>query len=206
MTTFNKDIIDKYYNKLKGKTKPLTIGLDFDNTLVYARQDAIKIAAKELGIKLACSQPRDYNFKDFPDNMKERIYQLFRTPSFSVDLEIIPGTQDKLIEWKRLGHNLIIITARDVPIRPATDEFIKRHFSMVDDIHYVDMLSSKAGKFIDLKLDVWVDDSPVDAPEASKMGIRTCLISNSHTQYNFYLKEDPALKLAVYDNVSSINL
>lgn len=206
MPTYNSTVLEKYYTKKAKETKPLNIGLDFDNTLVYARRDALKIAAKEFGIKLSYKKPRDYNYSEYPENMRKRIYELFRTPEFSVDLEIIPGAQDKLNEWKRLGHRLFIITARDLPIREVTDKFISVNFSVVDELHYVDMGTSKAGKFEDLNLDVWIDDSPIDVLVSSKLGIRTCLISNLSTPYNEHLISNPSLKSSVYDKISSINL
>jgi FMN phosphatase YigB (HAD superfamily) len=194
-----------YYEKMRKRTTPMIIGLDFDNTLVYSRRSAVKVAAKDLGIKVDFSAPRDYNFSGYPEVLRKRIYELFRSPEFSCDLEIVHGAQEKLREWNRLGHRLVIITARDLPIREATDKFIRNNFEVVDEVHYVDMSSSKVDKFKELKIDVWIDDSPIDAPEAVKLGIKTCLISNSHTPYNNHLVGDRSIAIKVYDKISSIN-
>lgn len=187
------------------KKNKFTIGLDFDNTLVKFRQSAIKIAAKELKIRSLPKSPRDYNFSDYPEILKNRIYKIFDDPNFSMDLIILPGVIDKLNQWKDAGHTLIIITARNEPIREATRAYIDKHFPMIDQLHFIDMCTSKADKQMELHLDVWIDDSPVDVPIAYKLGIQTFLISNSDTVYNFYLKGSPGNYNAVYDSISNIN-
>jgi len=182
------------------------VGLDFDNTIVKTRRSAIKIAAKEIGLKIDYTKPRSYSFDEYPEDMKKIIFEKFDDCDFSTDLTILPGARCKLKEWKEAGHKLFIITARNEPIRKATTAYIEKHLPMIDETHFVDMGTSKAEKQKELRLDFWIDDSPIDVPVAFGLGIKTMLISNSDTLYNQYLKSTPGKYTAVYDKIANINL
>jgi 5'(3')-deoxyribonucleotidase len=189
----------------KNKDKKLIIGVDLDNTLVSHPENAIKKAAKELGMEYKPEYAKDYSFGKLPEGIRNKVFEYFDTPSFATNLIVIPGSTNKLNEWKNLGHTLYIITARKGPIQRATQKYIHKHFPMVDASYYVEMGTSKAELFSKLHLDVWVDDSPVDVPEAARMRIKTCLISNSSTPYNYSIKSDSSPYISVYDKISSIN-
>lgn len=185
--------------------KKYNIGLDFDNTLVKTKQNAIKIAAKSLGIRIDLSKPRGYNFEEYPLELKSKIFEMFDDPKHATDLTILPGVIKKLEEWKLDCHKLIVITARNEPIREATRHYVEKYFPMIDELHFVDMGSSKVEKQQELKIDIWIDDSPIDVPAAYKAGIQSFLISNSDTPYNEPLKKTPGNFVSFFTSIADIN-
>lgn len=183
--------------------RKLHIGIDLDGTLVHFRKSPVREAFHRAGY-LRASRSKEYDFSDVPDDVRENIWALFADPDYMLDLTIIPGTKRKLKEWAAEGHKLTLITARsDDAVRIATKAFVAEHFPQISDIRFVDLGSLKADLLKNLHLDIWVDDHPVDTVAAAKMGIYTCLISNSHTPYNQHVKGNHMLH--TYAQVADIN-
>jgi len=180
----------------------MIVGLDFDNTLVKSVVSYVKIAAEKTGVK---DYPpcHDYWFTDYPEKMREEIFKLFKDPKYMQAMEPLPGAIKRLELWKRDGHKLIIITARDILVKEASLKCINDLFPMIDEVFFVPIGTSKEELFKDLKIDVWIDDSPFDVPTAVRLGIKTYFISNIDTFYNWEVADS---KIApVYDSVANIN-
>ena len=180
----------------------MIIGIDLDQTLVYMEESVVKIAAKNTKTK---SYPKrfDYNFSEFPEEMRKEIFRLFEDPIYMKRIVPLPGAVNKLNQWKKEGHKIVIITARDLSVEEVTREAVKKYFPMVDALHFVGIGNSKEVLFKSEKIDVWVDDNPKDVIASTKMGIRTCLISNSHTCYNWDIKGK--VMAHVYTSVADVN-
>lgn len=119
------------------------------------------------------------------------------------DMTPLPGAVKKLKQWKDEGHSLIIITARNPPVHEITKDLVAKYFPMVDKLLFVKMTDSKQPLFKQEQIDVWIDDSASGIQSAIDMGIKSCLISNSDTPYNW--KDRKNLTASVYELVASIN-
>jgi len=181
----------------------MIIGIDLDQTLVYMEESVIKIAATNTKTK---SYPKrfDYNFSEFPEEMRKEIFRLFKDPVYMKRIVPIPGVTSKLKQWKQEGHKIVIITARDLCVEEVTREAVKKYFPMVDTIHFVGIGNSKESLFKSEKIDVWIDDNPKDVIASTNMGIRTCIVSSSHTCYNWDIKGK--VIASIYTSVADINL
>lgn len=49
------------------------------------------------------------------------------------ELEVLPGVYDKLDKWSRMGHKILLVTARKESMRKATEELLE-HFAIPYDI------------------------------------------------------------------------
>lgn len=167
----------------------MRIGIDLDSTLIIGR--AIDFAAKDLGYEFKEEHNVDYGLSYFPEDMRQRVFEMFEDPKIMCDLvEPIEGSQETIKKWNAEGHDLILITARNLNIGKETIELVKRLYPEIKDINIIGMSISKEACFISKFLDVWIDDNPRDLIIAKKLGIRTIMISNKYTKYNQKLIND----------------
>lgn len=195
-------IVQKKFYKAEKTEKIYRIGLDLDRTLVSMVEPTIKVAARNLNIK-AYPKPADYWYSNLPEELRNEIFRLYDDPDHATHLKVIPRVPQKLWEWRKQGHTLIIITARNQAIRKATVNWIQTYLPMIHKIRFVDMTTSKAGVFKEENIDIWIDDNPFDTITAHDMGIKTCLISNNETPFNWELKNN--CPFGIYASAADIN-
>ncbi len=181
----------------------MKIGLDLDTTLVDL--PVVDRISKELGLNYKDSDPHAWDFSPFPPQYLERAKQLFKDPSFMCELIPYPGTKNKIKEWAKDGHELILITARSPLVHNGTRKMVNKHFPEIKTIDFVDTGESKKNLFIKYKLDRWIDDAPHEIIHALDLGIRTFMVCNEVTPYNFaFAQECKDSKLSVVRSVSEI--
>lgn len=195
-------IVQNRAKKTEGPKKTYRIGLDLDRTLVSMVEPTIKVAARNLNIK-SYPKPADYWYSNLPEELRNEIFRLYDDPDHATNLKIISRVPQKLWDWRKQGHTLIIITARNQAIRRATTDWVQTHLPMIHKIRFVDMKTSKADAFKEEEIDVWIDDSPFDTVTAHSMGIRTYLISNNETPFNWDLKNNCPFR--IYTSTADIN-
>lgn len=185
----------------------MIIGIDLDNTLINHHIQAEDLAAKNLGIK-HYPKCNDWNFSNFTEEHKIEIMRLFDDPFFmGINCNVpVEGSQEKLYEWSMMGHKIIIITARNKPIRKETKHLVDEFFPIVKRIRFVDIQKSKRHIMLDEKIDVWIDDAPHGVETSCQLGIETYLIYNEETKR--YIPEDIPRTLPVkcVENISKIKL
>lgn len=177
----------------KSKAKTLNIGLDLDITM-YA-QDFIAEAWKYFGgEKPDISSMKSWSVDDWdvPFKYKPVIKEIFKDPDFMCSLRLNDGVLPITNKWKRQGHKLFVITAREDNLTLPTIKMLNKDFGVgfFEDI----IISKNKNKFFahgiqGSKLDVWVDDNFSNASAASSFGIKTFLINNEHTPYNIGLED-----------------
>lgn len=199
--------------KLKGfymieKIKP-TIGIDLDSTLI--KMEAVRIASGDLGYEFTDKHSVDWNHNNFPDDLRKRIFELFNDPiHMCQNATPIEGAADKVRSWSLTGHKVVLITARPEPIRKATIEMVNNFFPSITNIRFVGFNESKVGVLRDEGVSIWVDDAPHGVEDSLRMGIRTFIISNNYTKYNWAVRDRLLIefpeKLTSVKLVSEINL
>jgi hypothetical protein len=148
----------------------------------------LDLAALNLGITEYPHNITDYEFSNISKEHRQEIMRLFRDPYFMGSVLPIPGTIKKLIEWNRQDHNLVVITAREKPVRKCTIELVNHWFPMISNVYFVDIKESKSKLMQELKIDVWIDDAPYGVMNSLELKIPTYLVSNTRTQYNHTIR------------------
>ena len=75
---------------------------------------------------------------------------------------------------------------------------------MIDEIHFTKLDKPKLSLLKKLKLDIWIDDSPSEVLRTAKAGIRTYMVTNEGTCYNWKLRDIPSI--IPIESVSDIKL
>lgn len=162
----------------------MNIGIDLDSTIIKMR--AVELASKSLGYPFTDKNAVVWDHHNFPKDLREKIFALFEdTKIMCDDVQPIAGAQTKIKQWVEAGHNIILITARNPPLHEGTIQLIKKHFPEITDINFVGQTESKKNVMIDKKIDVWIDDAPHGIEDSLSLGIKTYLISNNYTKYNW---------------------
>ncbi len=168
--------------------KKLRIGLDLDNTLILSK--TIDIASKKLGYKFKEESSTDYQLNCFPEDLRQKVFEMFENPEFMCDLvKPIKGTQELIKKWAK-KHDLILITARSLSIGRRTIELVNKLYPQIKDITIVGGNASKEEQFKLKFLDYWIDDNPRDVLIAKKLGINTIMVSNKFTKYNHNIRDN----------------
>jgi len=167
----------------------MKIGIDLDQTLYHL--DVIEHASKMLGLNFKSEDVKywDYDNKNnlYPSYFTYLVFQLFGDPKYMGGLQLNPNSKEKLLYWKSKGYELYIITARLPSVVVATIECLNRDFGegFFEGIYFVEHEpNAKQSRFIELKLDVWIDDNANDLLKAHEMGIDTYAIYSKYTKYN----------------------
>ena len=120
-------------------------------------------------------------------------------------LKPIDGAIEKVKSWTDAGHKVVVITSRAITLANATEKMLRESFPTVGNFYVSDWKGSGKKGFMETeKLDVWVDDSPFDVEPALELGIKTYLISNDETKYNWEVRKLDGI--IVVPSVSAINL
>lgn len=178
------------------------IGVDFDNTIAKPSEFVGAVAAKKLGLKQFMYN-YDYDFSQCPKEMQEAIFNLFSDPDYMGNMTPLPGAAKKLAHWVTLGYKIIMITNRDEHLREVTEPILEKFFPMIEKSIFVGSGNTKIEEMEKEGLCAWVDDNPKEVFNSLKLGLDTCLISNSDTPYNWHLKSN--FPGRIFSKVADIN-
>jgi uncharacterized HAD superfamily protein len=180
----------------------MKIGLDLDNTILESK--LFEMTFREFGKRFV--HAIDWPMSNFPKDIRDVIWKRFNSNYFMCHEDVvfpIKNSIDKLKEWKKQKHELIIITARNKEIRMETRKMINKLFPMITKMYFVSCGEKKENVFKRLKLDVWIDDNPVDVMSALDLGIDIYMISNEKTLYNHHLRKNKEIKW--FKSIEKIN-
>lgn len=195
------------YPILKAKNMKRTktdfrIGVDFDNTIAKPKEFVGTVAARKLGLKNFL-YTYDYDFSNCPEEMQKMIFDLFSDPEYMGNMAPLPGAAKKLSQWAQTGFSIVLITNRDEHLRDITLPIINEYFPMIEKAIFVGSGNTKEKEMKEENLSAWVDDNPKEVFNSLKLGLDTCLISNSDTPYNWHLKSN--FPGRIFSRVADIN-
>jgi FMN phosphatase YigB (HAD superfamily) len=159
----------------------MNVAFDLDSTLVDLEEPIENICRK---MNFKYEPARDWNFSNYPENVKQEIFKMFKDPAVMCNLKPYPKSVE-LIELLKKHNKVIIITSR-VMIE-ETKEFVKNLFNVP--CFVVDMGKSKLKILKKEKIDIWADDCPNELLKYQKF-VECIMISNSNTIYNHYLRNE----------------
>ena len=173
--------------------KRLVIGVDVDNVLF--RIPMIEYMNETCDEKYTYENLTDWDLKNFPERARNEMLAAFRVPSFMCKSKPYWGNYSTLRDWKVAGHRLFAITRRSFNlISPTETQFDIHYPGLFSDCIFVPDGESKADYLLDIGADVHIDD--YDVLDSVESGIKTWLITNEETRYNWGLRENVGLNQA----------
>ncbi len=168
------------------------IFLDLDNVLVVS--NFVEIASKNAGMDLKEADITQWNFANFPENVRDLIFKCFNDPEIMCkNVKVIEGVAD-WIKKHSLNHNLYVITARNSAIHKETSAMIRNLFPQIKEIFYRHDKTNVMKEYSNV---LFVDDGPTNIDDAMSNDIECVLISNKYTKYNHHLRPKVTWKKAV---------
>jgi len=183
----------------------MIIGIDVDGTMFD--NYIIECVSKEHGYNYTKKDIIKWDLTGVPDVIREEVFRRYKNPIYMCNKKYtkpIKNLKSKLEEWKKKGHTLVVISARDSRVRLDTKRMLNNYFDRFDKIIFVNPDSPKKFQFINEKLDIWIDDNPKECKSAVDLGIKTFLISNSKTRYNYNTRKYKNIN--VVDNICNVKL
>lgn len=160
----------------------------------------------------------NYDLRDLPANLKERVQLGFANPEYVWLKQPIVGSYYFLHYLSKAGHKIGIVTARPASTTKETIRFIKARFPNIDfelGIHVInrenqiDMKNTptKSDCLGKLEPDFYFDDNADYCKQSQSLEIETYLISNKKTPWNHELadeinKADGAHPIKILRNVA----
>lgn len=183
----------------------MNIGIDIDGTMFD--NFIIECVSKEHKLNYTKKDVIRWDLTGIPDVIREEVFRRYKNPLYMCNKKYnkpVINLKSKLETWKKQGHKLIVISARDSKVRLDTKRMLNNYFEGFDKILFVNPSSTKKFKFLNEKLDIWIDDNPKECKSAVDLGIKTFLISNQKTHYNHNIRKYKNIN--VVSNISEINL
>jgi len=158
------------------------IAIDLDDTIV--ENNAVEEISKRMGLNYTTEDVVTWGYDCFPEEVRTRIYKLYENKKYMSNLKPMVGAQETITFLKKERHRLLCLTSRCLKIRRCTRNMVRRLFPEFEDTFF----SSKLPFLIGNKVDYFIDDNPQYCQQAASSKIKTILLSNSRTPYNWNLK------------------
>lgn len=165
----------------------MLIGVDLDNTLY--KDDAIEIASKELGYLYDSNYHTSWDLSFFPRELQERIKEIWRDPAHMGNLTPQEGVKETLKAMKDAGNSIVVVTARNPDLKECSKTMIQRDFGgLIDKVYVVGLDQNKTPLLKKIGVELWIDDAPHQVLDTHEAGIKTVMISNDATKYNWLVR------------------
>lgn len=164
----------------------MKIGIDIDDTMTNTFDYLIPYISEYFEVDIEYLKNNNISYSTLPKDMKKREFE-FAKKYYD---KVIPNTPFKkdvskyIKKIKKLGNEIIIITARDKKL--YTNEYKTTIKELSDNnIMYDKLICSfdKAKICKDEKIDLFIDDSITNCNEVKQLGIKTILF-NSKSNIN----------------------
>jgi uncharacterized HAD superfamily protein len=144
------------------------IALDIDSTLHHYWDLLDAIARERFGVALPYDEQRDWGITKLArGDLIEAIHETHSEENI-LSAEPYPGAVEVVTRWHDQGHWIHVTSHRDVATRAATERWLERIGMPYDDLH---CSYDKVTRCVELRIDVLVDDSPVNLASAVEAGI-----------------------------------
>jgi len=162
----------------------MRIAFDLDDCLVDLDSEVEKIFIKYNMKKFA---PINWYLSNYPEPIRSETFELFSDPKRMCNLKPFPKAVEVIDKLKKLGHNVIVITARDLEYKEQTIEYVQNLFNVK--CFVTEPNKSKLDILLSEKIETFIDDSPVHILEYQKAGINMIMVCNENSLYNHHMKE-----------------
>lgn len=174
----------------------MKIGIDIDDTMADTFDYLMPYIAEFFDVDIKYLKDNNISYSNLPKKMKERELE-FAKKYYD---KVIPNTpfKPKVAEYidkiKALGHEIIVITARDKTL--YTDEYKTTIEELKNNnINYDKLICDfdKANVCKNEKINLFIDDSITNCNKVNELGIETILFSsktNKRDKNTFYRVND----------------
>lgn len=146
----------------------MKIAIDIDSTLHHYWDDLAEAARRRFGVELPYEHQVTWEIDRLrPEQLKVCIEETHSEPVV-LKAEPYPGAVEAVRRWHEAGHWIHITSHRSTAAHDCTAKWLARHGIPFDDLHCSD---DKIARAQELKIDVLVDDSPVNLTRAIEVGI-----------------------------------
>jgi len=179
-------------NSTRTRSKLLNIGIDIDNTLFYI--PILEYINSKYNENYKHRDIYDWSFSNFPEHIRNDIFQQFKSSEFMCSLKGIHGTYQTIRDWHSAGHKIFLITKRDFCLQNDTYAQVEREFpGLIQDVGFVGD-DSKQAALRYYRIGLYIDDFHVE--DSADIGIPTWMITNEATHYNHLKRTDMRLNQA----------
>ncbi len=159
----------------------MKIGIDIDDTMADTFDYLMPYIAEFFEVDISYLKGNNISYSNLPEEMKKKELECAK----KYYDKVIPSTpfKPKVAEYidkiKKLGHEIIVITARDKTL--YTDEYKTTIEELKNNnIHYDKLICDfdKTKVCENEKVDLFIDDSIANYKKVRKLGIETILFSS----------------------------
>jgi uncharacterized HAD superfamily protein len=144
------------------------IALDIDSTLHHYWDLLAELAERHYGVPLPYEEQRGWGIDGLePDQLRSLIEETHSDENIEM-AEPYPDAVETVRAWHAEGHWIHVTSHRAGVTRQATERWLEKIGMPYDDLH---CSYDKVTRCVELRIDVLVDDSPVNLKSAREQGI-----------------------------------
>jgi uncharacterized HAD superfamily protein len=144
------------------------IALDIDSTLHHYWDLLAGLSERRFGVPLPYAEQRGWGIHQLePDQLKELIAETHSDENIET-ADPYPHAVETVTAWHAEGHWIHVTSHRALHTQTATERWLERIGMPYDDLH---CSYDKVTRCVELRIDVLVDDSPVNLENAREQGI-----------------------------------
>jgi uncharacterized protein len=149
------------------------IALDIDSTLHHYWDLLDRVSQERFGVALPYEEQRDWGITALE---RDALIDCVEETHSDENIEAAtpyPGAVEVISRWHDAGHWIHVTSHRREQCWPATARWLDRIGLPYDDLY---CSFDKVGRCVELKIDLLIDDSPVNLQKARDNGIRAATI------------------------------
>jgi uncharacterized protein len=149
------------------------IALDIDSTLHHYWDLLDEISRRRFGVELPYAEQQTWGITQLAHEQLVAAVHETHSDENIASAEPYPGAVETVRAWRDQGHWIHVTSHRAGPTRAATARWLERIGMPYDDLH---CSYDKVSRCVELRIDVLIDDSPVNLERALGAGIAAATI------------------------------
>jgi uncharacterized HAD superfamily protein len=149
------------------------IAIDIDSTLHHYWDLLDGISRRRYGVELPYEAQHGWGITDLEHDQLVAAVKETHSDENIETAEPYPGAVETVSDWHQDGHWIHVTSHRAPAARAATERWLERIGMPYDDLH---CSYDKVSRCVELRIDVLIDDSPVNLERAIEAGIAAATI------------------------------
>jgi uncharacterized HAD superfamily protein len=120
------------------------IYVDVDDVLAQTGRMFLDLLTRAFGRRVAFEQIHSYHLGDsfgLAEDELGRFMHMAHRPEVLESIAPMPGAAAALVQWRRRGYEIVVVTGRPPETREATVAWLERHAMPFDEFHLLDKYS-----------------------------------------------------------------
>jgi uncharacterized protein len=153
----------------------MRIAIDIDSTLHHYWDELAAVARRRFGVDLPYDQQHTWTISRLREEQLRAAIADTHSDAAIARARPYPHAVEVVNAWHAAGHFIHVTSHRSERCYPATARWLIDIGLAHDDLH---CSSDKVGRCVDLKIDVLIDDSPVNLVRALEAGMVVATIAH----------------------------